>query len=162
LDTAFVVTDHDKNNVLSSLFLKKFEVERILTLAKNKNYNSLLSTNSGCFIVDPSAITIATILKRADNGKILSSSYLKNQRAYIVEAEVTESCTHLNKVAKSLYEKDKIIPIFIERNNKIFLAGKDITMELNDRVIILVSKDSLDSLEKIFACYSFLKEDTSL
>jgi trk system potassium uptake protein TrkA len=161
MDTAIVVTDHDETNVLSSLFLKKFEVERILTLAKNKNYDSLLLANSGCAVVDPSAITMATIIQISGNGKILSAFYLKNQQIYVIEAEVTESCMHLNKVAQSLYEKDRIIPVFIKRDDKIFLAGKDITMELNDHIIILAHKDSMDSLEKVFSSYSFSKKNNS-
>ncbi|MDR1982770.1 MAG: Trk system potassium transporter TrkA [Holosporaceae bacterium] len=159
VDTAIVATDHDETNVLSSLFLKKFKVNRILALAKNKNYDSLLTINSGCSIVDPSAITIATIIKQSGNGKILSASYLKNQQVYIVEAEVTESCIYLNQIARPLYEKDRIIPIFIERNDKIIPAGKNVAIELNDRIIMLVSKDCMNSMEKMFSSYFFSRED---
>jgi trk system potassium uptake protein TrkA len=101
IDTVIVATKREKTNVLSSLFLKEIGLKRILTLSKSHDYNSLLLLSSGCSIINPNAITIETIIQKSRKGKITSVRSLKNQNIDIVEAQVTESCTHLGNSIKS-------------------------------------------------------------
>jgi trk system potassium uptake protein TrkA len=155
MDTAIAATDNDEVNVLSSLFLRQFQIGRILTLSKSENYNSLLSVNSGCSIINPSAVTIESIVQKSRKGKITTTAPLKS--AYVIEAEVTESCANLGEPLESLQEKDKIIPVFVIRNDEIIPAKKDTIISLNDRLIILAAKDRINSVEKIFSNYLFSK-----
>ncbi|MDR2157873.1 MAG: Trk system potassium transporter TrkA [Holosporaceae bacterium] len=157
IDTAIVSTDHDAVNVLSSLLMKQFQVKRILTLAKSKSYDSLLPISSGCSVINPSAITIETIIQKSRNGKIISAIPLKNQTARVMEVEVTESFTGLEESLESLWEKDRVIPVFVIRNGGIIPARKDTILQLDDRLIILAAKDCVNSVEKSFSNYLFSK-----
>ncbi len=159
IDTAIVATKREKTNVLSSLFLKRFELKRILTLSKSHDYNSLLPLSSGCSIINPNAITIETIVQKSRKGKITSVRSLKNQSVDIVETHVTESCTHLGDSIKSLKEKGKIVPVFLIRGGITMLAQSDLALCLEDIIILLIERSSLQTIEKIFSSYSFSKDD---
>ena len=161
IDTAIVATNKEKSNILSSLFLKQIGVKRILTLSKSHDYNSLLPLNSGCSLINPSAITIETIIHKSRKGKITSIHSLKNQDTDIVEVHVTEACTHIGNSIKSLKEKGKIIPVFLIRSGITMLAQNDLVLCPEDVVILLIAKNSIKTVEKIFSNYLFSKDDIS-
>lgn len=155
INTAMVITDNDKVNVLSSLFLKQLGVKRILTLANNSSYESLLPIKKGCSIINPSEITINSILHKSRKGKISSVTSLKDQAADIVEANVTESCTHIGKSISSLKDAGHITPICIIRDELAIFNLHNLTLTIGDKVMLLVEKNNLKKVERIFANYFF-------
>lgn len=155
INSAIVITDNDKVNVLSSLFLKQLETKRILTLANSSSYESLLPIKNGCSIINPSEITINSILHKARKGKVSSVTSLKHQLADIVEAIVTESCTHIGRSLVSLKNFGSIMPICIVRDGYPIFRAHNLTLTIGDKVILLVEKNSLKKVEKIFANYFF-------
>lgn len=161
IDTAIVCTDDDKVNILSSLFLQQLNINRIITLSKDRNYDSLLLINPGNVIVNPNAITIETIIQKAKKSRIMSAELLKNEFSYFIIANVTESCSHIGQTIESIFLKNQIMPMFIERDGKTSLAKKDIIIELNDRIIITSSIDAIPKIEKIFSNYFFTKDEPS-
>ncbi|MDR2794670.1 MAG: NAD-binding protein [Holosporaceae bacterium] len=168
IDVAIVSTNREKTNVLSSLFLKKFGVKKVLTLAKNHRYDLLLPVSDGCTVINPSAITIETILRSIRKKNIASVTALKNNANWVVvETPVTELCARLGKGVMSIAAKDKILPIFISRNNSpeaektgssLILAEKNPNMIMGDVVTLLVEKNAIWGVEKIFSSYQFLKD----
>ncbi|MDR2781874.1 MAG: Trk system potassium transporter TrkA [Holosporaceae bacterium] len=155
VSTAVIATNSDKINVLSSLLLKQLNVKRVLTIMENRNYDSLLSVNSGCSIVDPISITTETIIQKTRRWNITSAIRLKNSSSYVIEVEVCESCSCLGAKIEYLREKNSITPIFVIRRGEIIWAKKDIQFMMNDRLIILVSKDKISAMERVFSNYFF-------
>ncbi|MDR2681542.1 MAG: NAD-binding protein [Holosporaceae bacterium] len=168
IDTAIVVTNSEKNNILVSLFLKKIGVKRVLTLAKNYKYDVLLPVSAGCSVINPSAITVETIVHGVRREDITSVIALKNNHNWVVvEAPVTESCSYLGKGVMSIAAENKIIPIFLSRNiffeeeitqSSPILAEKDPCMTVGDVVTLLVEKTSIRGVEKIFSSYQFSRD----
>ncbi|MDR1235935.1 MAG: Trk system potassium transporter TrkA [Holosporaceae bacterium] len=152
-DTAIVLTDCDKTNALSSLLLKQLKVKRILTLEKSRNYDSLLQTSFGCSVVDPITVTAENIIYKTCTRNIISAVRLKNSPAYIIEAIINESCYYLGEKIESLCKKNDITPIFVIRNNKIVSAKKDVELQLNDQIMMIVPEDKISSTEQIFSNY---------
>jgi trk system potassium uptake protein TrkA len=158
VNTAIVSTDNDEVNVLAALMLKQFQTERVLTLVKSRNFNSLLPIGSGCSIINPSAIAIETILQKSRDGHIISAIQLKNQDAYVIEAEAAESCVGLGETMEFLEDKGQIVPVFIVRNGEVARIHRDTVIQLGDRMIILATRERLNSVEKIFSSYVFSKK----
>jgi trk system potassium uptake protein TrkA len=161
IDTAIVASDKEKTNVLTSLFLKQTETKRILTLVKSHDYESLLPLSAECSLINPNAITIDVIVQKTRKGKITYVKQLRNKIADVVEAYVTESCTCVGNCVQSLKTKAQIIPIFIVRGGITMLAQSDLILCSGDVVVMLVAKDSMKSVEKIFSNYVFSEKSTS-
>ncbi|MDR1333999.1 MAG: NAD-binding protein [Holosporaceae bacterium] len=143
IDTAIVATGCDETNVLTSLLIKRLKVDRILTLAKSRNYDLLLPTNFGHSIIDPTAIAMDNIMQMAHLRNIVFTVQLRNSLACVVKVNINESCSYLNEKIEFLYEKDATVPVFILRNNEVISARKDERLELNDQVIIIVLKNKI-------------------
>jgi trk system potassium uptake protein TrkA len=142
IDTVIIATGCDKTNVLTSLLLKQLGINRILTLAKSRNYDSLLPVSSGYSVIDPTTIAIDDITLKTHFRNMVSAVRLKNSSTYVVEINVSDSCIYLNEKIESLYEKD-IIPFFILRDDEVILAKKDQTLKLNDRLIAIIQKSKI-------------------
>jgi Trk K+ transport system NAD-binding subunit len=152
IDTAIIVTECDKTNTLSSLLMKQLQTERILTLIKSRNYDSLLRS-PGCSVIDPVTVAIDSIIQKIQMRNITSFVKLKNSSACVVEITVNESSSCLNEKIESLYEEDGIIPIFITQNDKIIPAKRNIQIQLNDRITMLIQKGNINSAERFFSSY---------
>ncbi|MDR3180150.1 MAG: NAD-binding protein [Holosporaceae bacterium] len=167
-DVAIVSTPREKTNVLASLFLKKIGVKRVLTLAKNYKYDLLLPLSAGCFVINSSAISIETILRSIKKENIISVTALKNNANWvIVEAPVTELCACLGKGVLSIAVENRILPIFLSRDNfpgvkkndcSLILAEKNPHMVTGDIITLLVEKTAVRGVEKIFSSYQFSKD----
>jgi len=151
IDTVIVATDHDKVNILSSLFFKQLNVGRILALSKSRNYDSLLTTDSGYSVIDPSIVTIEAIVQKTRKGKITSVMSFKS--AHVVGAEISESCA--NRTVKSFYKSKKVIPFFVIRGDNFMFAKKDTVLVPNDKIVLLVAKGNLKIAEEMFSSYLF-------
>lgn len=157
INTAVVFTADDKTNVLSSLFLKKHKVNRILTVLKSNDFDILFSEKTGYSIINSSQIIIEKMLQKSRNGEIKTVQTLKGQIGNIVEALVSDSCAQTGHPVKTLKIKDKLIPIFVIRGGITMSAQSEITLIHGDIVIMLVSKDSMELVEKIFSNYTYSK-----
>ncbi|GHT91229.1 Trk system potassium transport protein TrkA [Alphaproteobacteria bacterium] len=141
MDMAIVLTGKEKTNILSSLFLKEIGVKRVITLAKNHRYDVLLPISAGCSVINPSVITVETVLHMTvKGGNIKSVTALKGcgGSAFVVESVVTESCSILGDGVLSIGLVDKIVPIFVVRNEAVILAEKNPTIAIGDTIITVV------------------------
>ncbi|GHT97790.1 Trk system potassium transport protein TrkA [Alphaproteobacteria bacterium] len=140
MDVAIVLTGKEKTNILSSLFLKEIGIKRVITLAKNHRYDILLSISAGCSVINPSVITIETVLHMTvKSGNIKSVTALKGcSSMFVIEAVVTESCALLGDRVLSMGLDDKIAPIFLIRDETIILTEKNPIVSIGDTIIIVV------------------------
>jgi trk system potassium uptake protein TrkA len=158
IDTAIVVTHTEKTNILSTIFLQQMGVPRILTLSGSKNYAFLFPADGDSVLIDPSSITIESMLHQLRHGRIRSVISLKNRRASVVEAMVTESCLSVGSKVKSLRQKGCIMPFFVVRDQQAIPLHKNTELQLNDMVIMLVADGFLKTVEKNFSNYFYSKD----
>jgi trk system potassium uptake protein TrkA len=157
IDTAIVATNTEKNNVLSTIFLQRFGIPRILTLSESKNYAFLFPLNGNSVLIDPSTISIEIMLRQLRHGKIKSVTSLRNQQGDVVEAIVTESCLSVGNEVKSLRQHGKIMPFFVIRDHLPIPLHKNVKLQLGDVVIMLVARGFLKSVKKNFSNYFYTK-----
>jgi trk system potassium uptake protein len=101
-------------------------------------------------IVDPRMTTVSTILKHVHKGKIESVYTLDNGDYEVIEAKILESSELLNlSIAKAKIPEGIKIGL-IERDKEVIVPNKETIFNVNDRVILLSSRENLSKVEELF------------
>lgn len=150
IDTAVIATNDDKVNILTTLFLKMYNVSRIFALSNNKDYEQLLAPVCGGSIINPNTVVVDNIVKQSRDINGLETITLINQFACVVEAKVTEACNYLGGGLNLLTAKNQMRPIFIVHDGSISVPKKDYKITLGDKIILIVAKEQFSKIEKFF------------
>jgi len=150
VDTVLALTNDDEVNIMSSLLCKKKGIKRTISIANSTNYALLQSSLKLDDIVDPRMTTVSTILKHVHKGKIESVYTLDNGDYEVIEAKILETSELLNTTLSKAKIPEGIKIGIIVRDKKIIVPNKETSFELNDRVILLASRDQLEKVEQLF------------
>ena len=150
VDTVLSLTDDDEVNIMSALLCKKKGIKRTISIANSSNYALLQSTLKLDDIVDPRMTTVSTILKHVHKGKIDSVYTLDNGDYEVIEAKILESSELLNVTLSDADIPEGIKIGLIVRDKNIIVPKKDTIFNLNDKVILLSSRENLSKIEELF------------
>ena len=150
VDTVLALTNDDEVNIMSSLLCKKKGIKRTISIANSTNYALLQSSLKLDDIVDPRMTTVSTILKHVHKGKIESVYTLDNGDYEVIEAKILETSELLNTSLSKAKIPEGIKIGIIVRDKKVIVPNKETSFELNDRVILLASRDQLEKVEQLF------------
>ena len=150
VDTVLSLTDDDEVNIMSALLSKKKGIKRTISIANSSNYALLQSTLKLDDIVDPRMTTVSTILKHVHKGKIDSVYTLDNGDYEVIEAKILESSELLNVTLSDADIPEGIKIGLIVRDKNIIVPKKDTIFNLNDKVILLSSRENLSKIEELF------------
>ena len=150
IDTVLALTEDDEVNIMSALMCKKKGVRRTISITNSSNYSLLQSSLDLDDIVDPRMTTVSTILKHVHKGKIESVYTLDNGDYEVIEAKILESSELLNlSIAKAKIPEGIKIGL-IERDKEVIVPNKETIFNVNDRVILLSSRENLSKVEELF------------
>ena len=150
IDTVLSLTDDDEVNIMSALLSKKKGIKRTISIANSSNYALLQSSLKLDDIVDPRMTTVSTILKHVHKGKIESVYTLDNGDYEVIEAKILESSELLNISLTKANIPDGIKIGLIVRDKLVLVPKKDTVFNLNDKVILLSSRENLPKVEGLF------------
>ena len=150
IDTVLSLTDDDEVNIMSALLSKKKGIKRTISIANSSNYALLQSSLKLDDIVDPRMTTVSTILKHVHKGKIESVYTLDNGDYEVIEAKILESSELLNISLTKANIPDGIKIGLIVRDKLVMVPKKDTVFSLNDKVILLSSRENLPKVEGLF------------
>ena len=150
IDTVLSLTDDDEVNIMSALLSKKKGIKRTISIANSSNYTLLQSSLKLDDIVDPRMTTVSTILKHVHKGKIESVYTLDNGDYEVIEAKILESSELLNISLTKANIPDGIKIGLIVRDKLVLVPKKDTVFNLNDKVILLSSRENLPKVEGLF------------
>ena len=150
VDTVLSLTDDDEVNIMSALLSKKKGIKRTISIANSSNYALLQSTLKLDDIVDPRMTTVSTILKHVHKGKIDSVYTLDNGDYEVIEAKILESSELLNITLSDADIPEGIKIGLIVRDKNVIVPRKDTIFNLNDKVILLSSRENLSKIEELF------------
>lgn len=147
------VMDSNENNILSAVLAKKMGAKYAIALNTNKLYNQLLPDKIIDAIVNPETITVSRILHYLRKGRILSVNTLREARAELIEAEVSDSCSIVNvPISDISLPKDVIIGgIYRPSTQEIILPKKDTVILAGDIAIVLSAAKDIKQVEKLFS-----------
>ena len=150
IDTVLSLTDDDEVNIMSALLSKKKGIRRTISIANSSNYALLQSSLKLDDIVDPRMTTVSTILKHVHKGKIESVYTLDNGDYEVIEAKILESSELLNISLTKADIPEGIKIGLIVRGKEVIVPKKDTVFSLNDKVILLSSRENLPKVEGLF------------
>jgi len=150
IDTVLSLTDDDEVNIMSALLSKKKGIKRTISIANSSNYALLQSSLKLDDIVDPRMTTVSTILKHVHKGKIESVYTLDNGDYEVIEAKILESSELLNISLTKADIPEGIKIGLIVRGKEVIVPKKDTVFSLNDKVILLSSRENLSKVESLF------------
>lgn len=150
-ETIVAVTDDDKVNILASLLAKRNGARQALILLNNMAYSPLVTSLGIDAVISPQAISVSTILQHVRQGRIRSAHSLRDGSVEIIEAEARETSHIIGLTVDDIDIKGAIMVAALMRDNEIIVAPAKSSIRVHDRLILVVSKQAVKKVEKLFA-----------
>jgi len=151
LDIVLNLTNSDEVNSLCSMYEHQVGVENIYTLIKNNLLGDLTHNMHYAKVITPRNISASKIIKFLRNAKIYNLYNIENDSAEIMEIKISKT-SPLNGMTVKHFNERKDAKIGAVINQKGISFDTDTIMHADDRIIVVVLKDSLpkfyDLIEK--------------
>jgi trk system potassium uptake protein len=137
-ETIVAVTNDDETNIFASVLAKQAGCKRAITLVNKSTYESLIPTLGIDSVVNPSAVTISTVLRHVRRGSISALYTLREDFGEVVEAEITEQSRLLLRPIGQLGIPPSMKIAAVVRNGEAIIPGADMQLAIGDHVVVLV------------------------
>ncbi len=149
-ETVIAVTEDDKVNTLASLLAKRYGAKRARALISNPTSRPLVTSLGIDSIIDPREITVSSILRHVRRGYIRSVQTLLEGFAEVFEAEIQEHSRLSGATLLDIEIPGKVRIAAVVRSNEVIIPTTATTLQLNDKIVLIVTSDSISDIEKLF------------
>ena len=156
-ETVLALTNDDEDNLMVSVLVEKFakdqkdiEDKRTMALINKPNYSLLQSSLKIDDLIDPRMNTVSSILKHIHKGTIENAYTISNGEYEVIEAEIIESSELINKELKNSNLPDEIRIGAVLRNKKVIIPKSDFIFQKDDKIVLIVKKDTIGVVENLF------------
>lgn len=153
-ETVIAVTNDDEVNILSSLLSKNMGAKFCFTLLNNHSFVPLMANLGIDVTVNPRESTVSSILQHVRRGKIRAAHSLKDDKAEVLEAEISESIGLVGKKLGEIEFPEKAVVGAIIREGKFVAANPSQTLQRRDRLIIMTLPQDVKDVEDLFCAQS--------
>ncbi len=150
-ETVVAVTNDDETNILSSLLAKRQGSGRAITLVNSSTYAPLVASLGVDVAVSPRNITVSTILQHVRRGRIHGVHTLREGFGELIEAEAMETSSLVGVPLKEADLPDGVIIGSVVRDGEVITPTSSTVIEVNDRIVLFATSDSVRQVEKMFA-----------
>jgi len=150
VDAFLALTRDDEDNLLTGLIARNHKVPNVIALLEKLEYVPLVNKVGVNSAVSSRLAVVDTILKYVRRGNILSLATLKNNRAEIIEFQVTEKCRLIGRPVKDLKIKPRILLGMVTRGRDVFMPTGFSQLEVGDKVVVIGRPESQHQLEALF------------
>jgi trk system potassium uptake protein TrkA len=156
-ETIVALTNDDESNILASLLAKRQGAGRAITLINKEAYTALVSNLGIDAVVNPRSSTVSSILQHVRRGRIRAAHSIREGFAEILEGEALETSPLTNVPIRDLKLPAGVIVGAIVREGatpddiKVLMPRPDVTIQAEDRVIILAEVEQVKLVEKLFS-----------
>lgn len=151
VETVVAVTEDDKVNTLASLLAKQSGAQRALALIGNPETIPLVKSLGVDSIINPREITVSSILRHVRQGYIESVYTMRDYVAEILEALVTDQSSLPGATIEEINIPGQIKLLALVRDNEVIMPSPKTTFQLDDRLIIIAKRESVQEVERMFA-----------
>ena len=156
-ETVLALTNDDEDNLMVSVLVEKFakdqkdiEDKRTMALINKPNYSLLQSSLKIDDLIDPRMNTVSSILKHIHKGTIENAYTISNGEYEVIEAEIIESSELINKELKNSNLPEEIRIGAVLRNKKVIIPKSDFIFKKDDKIVLIVKKDTIGVVENLF------------
>ncbi len=150
VDVMVATTGDDKTNLLSAIMSKKLGASRTIVELIKEDYEALLDTLQVDTVVSPRTITTAKILKLLRKEMVISMKLLGHEKIEVLELEVASNAPIVNKKLSETKLPQGVLIGAIVRNDQIIIPGGRDKIIPKDRVIVFVTSEKTEALQKFF------------
>lgn len=148
-DTVITVTDDDETNIFAAVLAKEAGCSRAITLVNKRSYEALLPTLGIDAVVNPSTLTISTVLRHIRHDSISALYTLREDFGEVIEAEITSSSRLKGQTLHSLELPRGMKIGAIIRGEDVIFPQDEIEIREGDRVVALVAYSALRLAEAL-------------
>ncbi len=156
-ETVLALTNDDEDNLMVSVLVEKFvkdqkniENKRTMALVNKPNYSLLQSSLKIDDLIDPRMNTVSSILKHVHKGTIEDAYTISNGEYEVIEAEIIETSELVNKELKNANLPDQIRIGAVLRDKKVIIPKSNFIFQNDDKVVLIVKKDTIPVVENLF------------
>jgi trk system potassium uptake protein TrkA len=150
-ETVICVSNDDEVNILSALLAKTMGAQVTYALINNHSFLPLMPTLGIDVTVNPRETTISSILRHVRRGRIRSAHTLKEGKAEVMEAEVSENLGMVGKPLSDLELPEDVLVGAIIRNGEFVKPDPDAIIKKRDRLIIMALAEKIHAVEDMFS-----------
>lgn len=153
-DIYCALTNDDEVNIMSSLLAKRLGARKVMTLINKTAYVDLVQGGMIDVAINPSQITIGSLLTHVRRGDIVNVHSLRRGAAEAIEV-VAHGDKNSSKVVGRSIKEIRLPPgtniAAIVRGDEVIMASSDVLIEAEDHVILFVMKKRhISDIERLF------------
>ena len=149
-DLMAAVTREDEINLMASLMAKRAGVPRTAAIVQRADYVPIYRQLGIDIVLSPRTVASDQILRFARSGQLHSLHVLEEGAAEVVELTALASCAATSKPLRRLSLPTGSLIAAIVRGDEILVPGGDDIIEPGDRVILMTTRESRASVERLF------------
>lgn len=151
-DMFISLTDSDEMNVLMALLSKKNLVKKSMCVVQSDHYDhffpDLLKTND---FVSTQKIFVNALMRKLNLSETVDLTVLKNIDAEVLEVQINEESSYLNKKIKEMSLPEGVIIGTIVRNGEPILAGGSHEIECFDKLLVFYHSRNRKTVYQTFS-----------
>lgn len=149
-ETVVAVTNDDEVNIFASVLAKRAGCQRTISLVNKRIYETLTPSLGIDALVNPSAITISTVLRHIRRGSISALYTLREDFGEVIEATVPEHSALIGQPLDQLgFPADMKIAAIL-RETDVLIPCADTRLHAGDHVVVLITYNNLHLAETLF------------
>ncbi|MFA5563081.1 MAG: Trk system potassium transporter TrkA [Candidatus Caldatribacteriota bacterium] len=151
-DMLIAVTRSDEVNMIACMTAKQFNVEKKIARIRNSDYmypNSLSKEKLGIdFVINPEKVTAKEIIRLLKTPANVSEAQdFAGNRISLYGLKIEENCPCINKKIKDINFGTNTLLASIYRDDKLIIPSGDDELLIDDKVYILLKKESYEDLD---------------
>ena len=151
-DTCVLVTNDDECNVIGGIIAKKQGCGRVISLVNKVDYASLAYDLGLDTLINPSAITVSTILRQVRKGRIRNIHTIRDGALEVIEAEIAENARIVGMSQTDLLAVNANIRIgAIVRGGVFTCTHDDTTIQAGDMLVLAMPQSCAGEVESLFS-----------
>jgi trk system potassium uptake protein TrkA len=150
-ETFVSVTDDDEVNILSALLAKRNGAMHAVALVNTPGFIPLVSALGVDAVINPSQITVSSILEHVRRGKIRDVHPVVEDLGEVIEAEALPSSLLVGKSLREAKIPKGVAIGGIMRGDDVMPARGDTVIEAGDTVAIFAARGRIPLVEKLLS-----------
>lgn len=150
-ETFVAVTEDDEVNILSALLAKRTGAQHAVALVNIPGFISLVGTLGVDAVINPSQITVSSILEHVRRGRIRDVHPIVEDLGEVLEAEALPSSLLVGKPLRTAKIPKGVAIGGILRDGVVMAVRGDTVIEAGDTVVIFVMRGKIAQVEKLLS-----------
>lgn len=155
-DFFMALSDSDQSNLLSSLLARRLGARKVLALATEMEYVSVLESVDIDIVINPRLLTVGAILQYVRRGRIHSVAKLADGQAEVIELDTIPGSKAVDRPLRDVGFPEGAIVAAIVRNGQMVIPDGNSIIRAGDVVVVLTKSEVVPKVEKLFARQSIL------